>query len=488
MSEKFEALTTDIFSLDQSFIEEQEDKPLAISQVSGGVLVPHTIQINESLREFEQIKETEYSLLDLTTLNLSNDNAAWEMFLGAFRDRIGGESDAPGVQLLTIPQNADWNNETTGDYIAWRVLGDSIPSWGNIYKPTPAQITQGYQTFISNLFIPLPNEEDTKKADKAREEYLDAVDDLGITLSDIGIKWVAFDEAQQSLPENRRVSFDTWYARTYARKVAAREDKVRLANQKYAYWFREAAQGYEVVSDALEAFNNDAFQLEATLPSGIKQKLRTFEITPSLDDFVSESGAITDGGNPAFSFSLDKSSYRYRYEQTRWGGRASYLGGFLGSARAGGQRTSIDVSQSSFKLDFSCRNIQIFTITPGPWFSGTVIKGFKDGPWIEGGPVANGTVKLWGADGILSLLSTQIVVVYKPKFTISLSESEYSYVKTEVSASGGFSIGPFGFGASYGRTTEDISLDEATQTVTAEDKTETPQIAAILTTALPNFN
>ena len=231
--------------------------------------------------------------------------------------------------------------------------------------------------------------------------------------------------------------------KTWARRIASREDAVRLAFQAYSYWVRKASGGYEALADAIEAFNNDGFQSETTTPSKAKVKLRRFEITPSLDTFINDSKNLPADAPPAWSFTLNKSSFRYSFEETRWKGGAIYLGGFFGYAGASGGRTSIDTSSDSFSLEFSARNIQIFTITPGEWFTGSIVSAFKNGPWIPEGPVATGRVKLWGTDGILNLLSTQVVVVYQPKIKVTLSQSEYESVQTNFQASGGFSIGPF---------------------------------------------
>jgi hypothetical protein len=55
-----------------------------------------------------------------------------------------------------------------------------------------------------------------------------------------------------------------------------------------------------------------------------------------------------------------------------------------------------------------------------------------------------------------------------------------------VQAGGGFSIGPFGFGGSYQRTTIDVKFDDSNNTITATDLSETPQIMGVMSNVLPN--
>lgn len=339
---------------------------------------------------------------------------------------------------------------------------------------------------MTNLDVPLPDPDDLAKSKQARNSYEAALDDLDDANDTYLDKWSEFDQRQQTLPPDRRVSFDVWYGRSWARRIASREDEVRLAFQTYSYWVRKASGGYEALADAIQNFSS-AGQSETITPSKAKVKLRRFEITPSLDTFINDSRSLPAGDPPAWSFTLNKSSFRYSFEETRWKGGAIYLGGFFGYAGASGGRTSIDTSSDSFSLEFSARNIQIFTITPGEWFNGSVVSAFKNGPWISEGPVATGRVKLWGTDGILNLLSTQVVVVYQPKIKVTLSQSEYESVQTNFQASGGFSIGPFGFGGAYNRNTSDVSFDAASNTITAQDSTNTPQILAVLSLALPDF-
>ena len=115
------------------------------------------------------------------------------------------------------------------------------------------------------------------------------------------------------------------------------------------------------------------------------------------------------------------------------------------------------------------------------------MQAFKDGPWTPGGPVASGAMKLWGPEGTFNLMPAQVVVAYQPKVVVSLSSSDYSRVVEQTRAGGGFSIGPFGFGASYGKRTEDITFDNASNTITAVDSTDVPQVIAVVSSILPTF-
>ena len=91
------------------------------------------------------------------------------------------------------------------------MLGDTIPQWNPTYVPTAKQITTGYKLFLTNLALPLPDSDDVKKSEQARDDYEEALDDLDSALEDYQFRWDDFNKRQQTLPVDRQVSFDVWY-------------------------------------------------------------------------------------------------------------------------------------------------------------------------------------------------------------------------------------------------------------------------------------
>jgi hypothetical protein len=83
-------------------------------------------------------------------------------------------------------------------------------------------------------------------------------------------------------------------------------------------------------------------------------------------------------------------------------------------------------------------------------------------------------------------MPTQIAVAYKPKVVVTLSKHDYDSVHTSFNAGGGFSIGPFWFGGSYHKDINDVKWDDSSNTITAEDNSESPQIVAIVSNRLPD--
>jgi hypothetical protein len=442
-----------------------------------------------SLHALASQRQSETVVLGLSQRDLNTMASPWEMFSQQLSQQIQGLDQFKGLQLISTPLSANWNDSTYGNWRAWRLIADTMPAWGATYSPTGMQFTTGYYTFITNLDIPLPDDQDRKNAESARKDYMSTIDDLNRAMGDLGPHWKAFDDKQSTLPPNRRLSFDEWYKRFDGQKISSLNDRVTLAAQKYTSWLVKAYRGFAFVADILTNYNNPAFQLSAQSPDSLMNFYRTYNITPDLGAWIEDSKKlVAAGAPPKMSFTLTKDSGQRHTENTVWGGSASWFGGFFGfGASAGGSRTAVDVTNQHFRMDFSARNLDLFTITPGQWFNGTAVKALKNGPFIADGPVARGTLKLFSPDGILNLEPVQLLVAFRPKVSCSISRDEFHEIKASFYASGGFSIGPFGFGASYSRSTDDVSFDDSTNSIVAQDSSDTPQIIAIVSKVLPDF-
>jgi hypothetical protein len=68
-----------------------------------------------------------------------------------------------------------------------------------------------------------------------------------------------------------------------------------------------------------------------------------------------------------------------------------------------------------------------------------------------------------------------------------MSASNYHEAKSSWSAGGGLSIGCFSFGANASGSKTDISWDDTSNTVTAENSSTVPQVIAVILDVLPDF-
>jgi hypothetical protein len=444
--------------------------------------------ISEDVQEEDELLSLEFKALSLTNAQIDQLNAPWEMFSAQLGKQIAGSANWQGLQFVSIPKAANWNDPKTGKWVAWSDIGDSLPAWGPTYRGTSRRITDGYLAFISNLLIPLPNAQLQEKANDAQKEYADAVEKWEKAREAVGDHWQSFNSKQASLPPDQRMDFDEWYETFESKKIAPYVSRAQLAAQKWTSYINQASGGYAFVADIIGRYNDDSFQMVAEDTNGKKRKYRVFDITPDLDQFIQQAKARPDTDPPRLSFTFNKSSERTRTWSEHIGGSVSFFGGFFGfGASAGSDRSGCDVTHDKFMMSFRAKDVRAFDIRPSGWFNGAAITAFPNGPWVEG-PVKQGIVKLWGPDGILALIPNQIIVAVKPKVSCTVKSDEYKSFKSSYSAGGGISIGPFGFGGSYGRSDSTVTFDDASNTVTAEDKSDVPQIIAIVCDVMPAFS
>jgi len=443
-------------------------------------------QVTGAKESLARRKQLELRELKITPSELDDATAPWEMFARAFRQLYNDNPNWTGMQVLGLPIAADWNDPTLGNWRKWRVLGDTIPQWGSSYIPTGLQVTKGYEAFIENLAIPQPNSADQKAADKAQGKFNAENQKLQGLWTNVGPHWKTFNDRQKTLPPNRQLTFDQWFQKFDGVQIGQQQIAVNGAAQEYQHWVNLAYQGYAWVANLVTDFANPAFQLSAQSDDGLSLSYRTFNFSPDLQTWLNDSKNLP-AACTKLAIDYDHTTQHDHSEDERWSGGASYNFGFFSfGASASGGRQTVDASSRDFGISFCARNLNVFTVQPSGWFNGTAVKAFENGPWIPNGPVAQGIFKLWGPDGIFNLMPTQVVVAYKPQVVVTLSSSDYASVHTSFNAGGGFSIGPFGFGAAYHKETSDVTWDDVHHKITAVDNSESPQIVAIVSNRLPD--
>jgi hypothetical protein len=362
-----------------------------------------------------------------------------------------------------------------------------LPAWGTDYRTTPRQITKGYELFITNIALPIPNEAERLKAERAQLEYTHALDLLSKEYDNAAYRWKRFDEHQQALPPGKQMPYDQWYATFAGPRISIARNRVNLAAQKYSSYINKAYKGFAFASTLITDYNNPAFMADGQDPDGSIFPYRKFSISPDLNKFIEESKKLAPTSK-GLDISFKEDSKRIKTEDTVMGGGGFLsLGLFNCGASGSKKRYAFNSKSKTFRMQFTARRMGIFTITPGQWMNPTAIQAFKNGHWIKGGPVETGQIDLWGRNGVLNLMPAHLVVAFRPRTKFIMDRKEYEQVRDEIKVSGAFSIGPVGFGASYGKKTQDIKFDEATNSITAEDNTDTPQIIAVVSNILPDF-
>jgi hypothetical protein len=95
--------------------------------------------------------------------------------------------------------------------------------------------------------------------------------------------------------------------------------------------------------------------------------------------------------------------------------------------------------------------------------------------------------KLWGTQGLFRMLPAAAVVAYQPTLTITLDDTDYSYVHSQWAAGASVGWGPFTIdGSGHGSSTDTV-WDDASKSVTSTFKTDTPYVIAVKNVLMPGL-
>ncbi len=397
----------------------------------------------------------------------------WNSIVQQIVKNIPGFTPGPGFQVLPVATEATWNQKF-GQYYLWQVLGNTIPQWGKVYYPSQLTVTEGYFTFLTNLDIPAPNQNEAKKAMTVRQKYISAHLAIAQLLS------------EKSAFANGVLTTSS------AAKLDRLEHQAQNYAQVYSSYLVRSLGGFAEAGTLLTNYENPAYQEAALSPDGLTLPYRTFNITPDLSEWVEQSSK-----KPAVEFAkdeVDKVSPLIAFDTlTAKKSSSSVVSGakpmitIETAQQAAGSKVPdprVGLNEKNFsQVSLSARRVTIFHLQPSLWFNGTAVKAFGAGPWLEG-PVKQGQVKLWGKDGIFALMPTAVVVLYDPSVELTAKPELASSVKASVSTAVSVSFGPLQFGGSY-QEKSGLTFDEKKNSVRLSAPSGRAYIIAVINCVLP---
>lgn len=414
-----------------------------------------------------------------TAQPVTNNNAGWEMWMARIYDLVAKNQSGDAlrrIQVVTAPRHAEWQtNKTLGPY-QWCTFADSIPQLGGEYVPSSSSVYEQYQQFIDGLNIPPPDESKQKQMEAAREEYERQREKLDKLREDAMDAWVKFDKRQRtSFPEAQWKSWNVWYPSSqWGNKVGNQKTAVSQANQKYVSLVAKTFKGMNSVNDAIGRARNEAYVKDIEGDKGVIYHCPQYALTPTVESFTAQSNKVV------WDFVSNKERKTIESSSLRGGGSIS-VGFFKFGGSGGGSWSKVEEEKEKVDMKVEFQNLGRATVQPGPWFSKVLISTFnKEGPYIAGSPITKGGAVWWRDQGRFSWIPKEVLLAYRPKFTITLSASRYSQVKSSIDGGGGFGIGPFSFGAKGNKNYERIEFDDAKNTVSLEDLSDSPMILAVI--------
>lgn len=232
------------------------------------------------------------------------------------------------------------------------------------------------------------------------------------------------------------------------------------------------------LKDAQDRLDNKDYYTKLQDPA-----LATFPAVPGYSigmDSTTWLNKVKSGtGGSSGSIGFSNSEAQYDYKKTWAGGSASIKKVFW-SVNVGGSWERIDefASDSSLKVDISFQAWDQISITASRWYNGAFVNAIQGGPFIRGySPYGEGDTKpVWGPNGIMSAQKVGMLVCYKPKFTITVSNSTFKSFSEKWEVSAGLRIGPFSFSGGGGSSSSGWQSNSATNSFTGESTAETALI------------
>ncbi|RSO09316.1 hypothetical protein DMH18_17985 [Streptomyces sp. WAC 06783] len=387
-----------------------------------------------------------------------------------------------GLQIANGARSATWSNKKYENAEAWE-FADAIPSWGPVLADTAGRVTNEYLNFFTSIDIPPADPVARRHADALAIQLVNKNAQIAGLRSQLPSDWNRFNNSQQSLPSQHRMSYQTWLAQVGGVKLAVAEADYRTLASDWGYWSNLAGGGNQAISVAQQEYNNPGYQLQVTYSSGVQLPKRVWHLTPRLADFV---GQTKKGQGTRLSITMNSSTRKNDTTQSSWGSGGFLLFFICLGAGGNGKRIDVDTSSADFSMTFDAPAFTGIRITPGPWFNRSVLTQYRNGPFISTSPYGNGKASFFDSQGSFSLMKETVYVAYQPTIRARIDKSAHQQMQESWNRGSGLSIGPFSFGgqSSTGSTNRD-TFESSKDEITLVSKSPDPQIIAVQNSIMP---
>lgn len=429
-----------------------------------------------------------------------SDQAMFSQLYNALVDNLG----TPNFQLLGTPKDFSWGTAPTGqwDPAAYQIVS-GMPQWSAIgqygsldatlfdavrqifghvtFKVSPEQ--QANQTELANLCVQKSNAMAKANSDM-NQFYLSSKQNGGLIFAarypDIST-WI------NNAPE-AAAYITTIQAATNAYNQAVKM-KMELERASMPSDLQRAIDMMQIPSGDPASNNAPAGWTKVPDGSGILRWQPDFHIDTNGADWRA---SLSNGSAGAFSIAMKSSQSSSDFKSSFAKGSTS-VGNFFWSVNASGGWSKSDLfnQDSSSAVKISCESSTRVKVNPGDWYPGGFMSELAKAqqgpngqgytivaPWVaNGGP---GSSSLFGPNGIVAARVSELLVVYKPSFEITMSANTYQQNKQAFEASAGVRIGPFTFGGTGGHQSEYTKSTAQANTFKGSSTSVNPQIIGVI--------
>lgn len=404
----------------------------------------------------------------------------WGQYATGLASELGAGTSDAAVQILPAAQLVQ-GSDPTQPQTPLSVFANQVPQWGSSYAPSSGTVLQAYQVVLTQMKETATNGASIEQKYEAANKKLATM--MG-NASDYKLQkiksWQAtcatYNEAGLQPP-----SFQDWFKDNGLQAYTSLLDD-QTHQVEEVQTLLEAASITSPLVENLSALNKQiaASKTDAAPP---------ITFNPGASLLVDWQSSPTNPGG----FTFDQTTKVYDYSKTVWNKQSGVSGlGFvaIGARKTGTTQQNVMEGTTSYHVGIEYDARATFSMVRGDWFNLSLLKDYKNGPWMPGSQFATGNASPWGEGGILPLVATEVFVVLNPRIllTISTSSIETVYKQLQDKMTNGISVGPFAFGGSGSSKDSTLCTSNALsaeQTITIRDTSNIPQIVAVIDQVVP---
>jgi len=415
---------------------------------------------------------------DESTPELLSTAGLWQRYRAELFEflRAGDETALPGLQLVTTPFPAEWDeNPEILQNIVTR-----MPVWKGSWELTDRDFRIAYEDFLTNIDLPRQPQKDFSRLEKIEDELFELEMKMAIQMQGCLQKYQQHQVLYSKYLDAGKPKTYEQYKQVFCASLSRAEQAIV---DKRGELLIAQVEMRDEFYDARAALGKFAVTPESE---------RTFTAYGSLKRFAE---SAQNGATNGFEVKLSSKSKT----ETRSVTTQSMSIGFDGSAffsvpvsaklEMGKEEMKFKTSTSDFQLLFGAKGYMVIPVFPSrTWYSPEVVKKYAKGPFrTQKTYFFDVAKKSFPQSAIMPLVVRNLFVVVGPKVEMYVSKFDAEEIEKKKNFGLSFSVAGVSFdfkkGSEFKRSDETDKLSK----ITIMGDSNTPQLMAIESQILPNM-
>lgn len=413
--------------------------------------------------------------------------------------KIGGQ-DAGNFQLLGSPINFSWPVAARGQTaLQTQQLADMMPKWSPVgtLQPGDSSFFSAYRRVLGLVQFKVSPDKQSALQDLA-DQYNRANNQLQAVGTEMNSTFqTSLSNGGDGFTALYPAGISDWLkgpGSTFTKQISALTSAVNNLGDDYASFMADFGTDPSLLDD-FKVIATPTVPVSGPAPAGwtkVAQSDGSLAWAPQYD--MGENGQdwraqLTKGTQGGFELTLDASKSSSDMQKSWAGGSVSVDAGFWGVSASGSwERLTQVESDNTVTATINVKSSTIVPVTPGNWYDGELMRNLAMGkladgvslvpPWAPKG--GEGDSCVFGQYGLLEARLNGLVVVYQPRYEITMASSTYNLFHQKIEANAGVRIGPFTFGGSGGNEQTKVSTTGNRTTITSTSTSQDPLIIGVM--------